>query len=848
MKKLLLFFVAIISVFALVACDKNVDPTFEAPQNVAVSEAGVVTWDSVTEADHYILFIDLREIIVEGTSFDLNTVSIEIGDRLISVVAVKEDNTVSLPSTVITYTVVALVEPSVISDSVLGLFDDSYVPDMDENDFEYEWEYEDYQNAVKMAEAYGEATSSIRMTEANAVGFFTAFKDMAQGMDETTTVSDLMTDLDMFDTYEMTPYATAVVLYHLVLAQMEIEMPRIQDEISYWEQQQIAWPQDEWIQERIDEYEYNYDQLEATYDAFVDNKAIIIQSIELVIDYAVTFKNSVPQNVIDLLDDAAQGEELTLAEIVLIKDEIVGILQDTLPSAEDFTILYTTLFYVGGAITGVDMSTYIPHAEFMGEVDHAMFNLVLTLLADIDQQMIEDIQGLVESINVDNGMYTQTDPEAVIDLFVYVLNYVDSFKTANQTLFDELETLGEDDSVEALYTIAIENIIAQIEADPSMDPEEQTIAVAILEDMIGEYDAIKAGLEVFEQIGVNVFEEIIDTQAAIFYTIIDMQDLMEPTPAEIAAIIEDMIDHVSGYNSAVMDVLTQANIQLLLDMVEVPVVAALENGANITTAQTLYTTLSPHVATVIANVVTLEKALVAAAGTLNMTNILDTDYNYLEIAAAAAVIKAFDIALSSTNEALFASTVNVVFDDILKNSTVVSLIPEMDVTALSQMQAMVLSEASNLFTEIHAVADFQGIATMQYGLLSTAELERVEALLSILQEMFGDGNEQPDGEYIYIEEGATMYVFYYGDDIYYVFSPETSGTYTLTSITGTSAIDPYVSLFDSNWNQIDYDDDGGMDYFDFSLTAYFEYGETYYFHVAAYESSATFMISLFENN
>ena len=75
----------------------------ESPANLKITN-GVLSWDSVEEADHYLVFIDQTEVKVSLT-YDLKNKALAVGSYTVSVVAVKDDK-LSLPSNVLTYVVV----------------------------------------------------------------------------------------------------------------------------------------------------------------------------------------------------------------------------------------------------------------------------------------------------------------------------------------------------------------------------------------------------------------------------------------------------------------------------------------------------------------------------------------------------------------------------------------------------------------------------------------------------------------------------------------------------------------------------------------------------------------------
>jgi hypothetical protein len=675
MKKIFLLVLMIFSVFALVACKDEVDPTLEAPTNVEISDEGLLTWDAVSGADSYIVYIDQRPIeVLEGTSLDLTTENLLVGNRLISVVTVKGESQ-SLPSTVLTYTVVQLSDPAVVIDGVLEILNPEYTSaDMVRADFDFDWEYEEYLNMLRMTEAYAEAVTSINMTEANALGFFDELNDMMQSEQGPDNLSALMTEMEMLDTYDIDAYTAATIIYHLLIVSLEMQV-----------EQSTA--------QEVYEVENGMD-LEEMLDALEANPAITIQSLEIVIDFLLTFKDSLSTNVIGLLDDAIEGTELSVNEIIIIKDEVVGILQDAMPSVTEFAFLYSSLMTISGAITGQDMSGYLPHADFLAEVNHLEISIVLEFIASVDAQTVEDIQTLVEAMDMGMG----SDPEKAIDLVLYIMTYISDFKDANAELFADYDELMQDEALEDLFGLAIDQVIYQIENDPYMDETEAAMAVEMLEAFKAEYDTIRATMDIFATIGENLFNEFVSSEAALFYAILDLQaSSMELTMDDIiTSVIEDILPLFMDYHTAVFGELDQAAILTILEFIQIPASAALAYTTMSQDAPNLDAILD-DVADVVANVILLETAILNAIDDAGIPAIMSNQNLEPELAAILSMITVLDIALSTSNEAIIDDIINTIFENILKDP---EIMPLLDVTTqeINEIKTMVTTEVDGFIT------------------------------------------------------------------------------------------------------------------------------------------------------
>lgn len=76
---LLCALVAICTLTTLVACDRTPSPqTLDTPQNVQISETGLITWNAVENATSYVVTVNGTQNIVNGTSFQLASTVLDV--------------------------------------------------------------------------------------------------------------------------------------------------------------------------------------------------------------------------------------------------------------------------------------------------------------------------------------------------------------------------------------------------------------------------------------------------------------------------------------------------------------------------------------------------------------------------------------------------------------------------------------------------------------------------------------------------------------------------------------------------------------------------------------------------
>ena len=98
MKKILNIFLLVLVMFAMVSCKK--DKTLATPTNVQISEAGLITWNVVENAESYIVYINNQEYTVTTPFYLVSNLNV---DFTYSVVACASKYDASAPSAVQSY-------------------------------------------------------------------------------------------------------------------------------------------------------------------------------------------------------------------------------------------------------------------------------------------------------------------------------------------------------------------------------------------------------------------------------------------------------------------------------------------------------------------------------------------------------------------------------------------------------------------------------------------------------------------------------------------------------------------------------------------------------------------------
>ncbi len=210
----------------------------------------------------------------------------------------------------------------------------------------------------------------------------------------------------------------------------------------------------------------------------------------------------------------------------------------------------------------------------------AVLDLYITFMAYIDEEVVMDIALLVnemiipgEYIEFEFGGYYERDTidfEVAIELAVYVGNYLEAFKLANEAKFDAIGTLFNNGEILALLTIFTDLFLSEMELE--MEPAQFETVSMVIDEVLTNYDAIIDALEVFGSVGSAVVDEFLTTSGQM---LLDLYVLMNEGSGDLTdplfvADVELILAQMVSYKAALTGELDAASIEILLGLVRIP--------------------------------------------------------------------------------------------------------------------------------------------------------------------------------------------------------------------------------------------------------------------------------------
>jgi hypothetical protein len=495
MKKIVLVFLLVVSVFALAACtrggtdlDLNYDEQIDAPTALKIS-GNMLSWNSVKDAKGYIIYInDVKVDTVDTNSYDFSS---EIEDRMIFKVVTEAPRGMqdSVASVTIAYVKNKDAEISAINDYIID-------------------------NDMSMSDEFAAELVNKGMLADE-------FTTMMDGME--TLIDDMPYASDLDDMYQLLDEAMDDVtnIEALVSAIVKTMLPEQIDDEIYWLEQDVVYYTELLNQDwgwNADYYQSRIDDLNAQIEALKDLKAEIItnsdnvvQSIMVAVNYVMSVQSMITDDLIDGLMEISETEELqdlNVSEFILVKEEVVNILTETMPELKDVTVMIKTLeTFSEYAYEMQDVEVSLPSsAEKMAGQMLMSMEAFIRFIDMIDEEFIETMK------EIDNDNISDHHKQA--KSATLLVTYFDQYKKDNQGLFDQINDIYSDEEKEAILNDNIQILEDQME-DMEVDVDLSFMTFEVLMDM----------QIVFEDAFDDLLDAIVKSEGSFFMAVADMREL-----------------------------------------------------------------------------------------------------------------------------------------------------------------------------------------------------------------------------------------------------------------------------------------------------------------------------------
>lgn len=711
----------------------------------------VVSWNSISGAESYIIKVNGQEITVTGTSFDLSTKELEPGTYDIKVVAVKGSN-ISLDSLIVKYVVLSKEDVNLMTRALLKKFDQDYDLGLTEEDFLHPLDYNDYLDALNTVNIFVDAFLEINYSKEDAINLFNNLYDF---FNEDVEALDLNKVLELIDILVINNLTAEVATKFLLKIISSPNLELIEE-----------------VQLLLDDYEL-----------------LINDALEIIFNFVFELRANVPEDLVELLNLLINNEETDLpllSTIIRIKNETVLALENTLLTAEEFETLYQLIFVIKAVMTDEEMVNIDSELQYLSLLTHQTLKVGLLLIKDFTEDDYETVSTLMASLMVD--IDNEEEPvnnvqqiEVMLELLAFINGYVERFTLNNEEEVLALEALLDKELIKPLYEMFVDIIIDMAYPLYNYEEEEINLNTYLKASLKNEYYSIFKMMELSKTLEKDFLEAIIESNGSIINVILNINSIKE-NPKETINQIVSLLKELDVYNDALINALTKDALEDLLKVLIIPLMIEsefylLDNAVEIETG---LREIIPNMSQLIFNLLIVEKDIFKAIKAFDIDNYINEAYGYVEpntLGISVGIIHLLDEVLTTGNKPLIDESLDLIFDSILTNETLQYLLGFSN-EETEQMKLEVLDLKDYLYSEISTLASYDHTA------LNIEEEKAIITFLNSLGIAFNletqyETYEKAMARAIPLELGIPQEEMYRTSYLIFSFTPDEDGYYEL---------------------------------------------------------------------
>ena len=493
MKKLFLVFIMLFSVLGIAACGGNpseieisYDEQIAFPTNLTI-DGKTLSWDAVVDAAGYYVYADGEEVKeVKTNSYDFSSLD---GTRIIFTVVTKapkgmQDSAQSAS--------VAYVENKEQEVTAMQLALEENLP-------------------MELDPGFAEELVNKGMLATEFEDMVDAFMTFVEDMDDVDNMNEAFAVIDtMMESVENPEAIISAVVKYLLPDLLDQQIEMLEDDQA-WYQSMIDDDQDYWgyYQERVDEIDDEIAALEELQDMLADSADEVVKTVLFVIDYIMSIEEMITEDLITKIQNLSETEgpeDLNVAELVLVKDEIVNILRTTMPDSTDVILAINTLYSMTAILEEMQEVQFgdMGSPEKMAGTMLLSFEAFINYVDNFDQAFFEELKTILTSTDHE---YTQQAKVATL-----VITYFDNYLEENEDLLDEIENVYTEEEKEAMFNDYLETL------EDALTEEGMAIDLAFMN-----YDQLMTVSDIFDEAFNELLDAFVESDGAILLLIAEME-------------------------------------------------------------------------------------------------------------------------------------------------------------------------------------------------------------------------------------------------------------------------------------------------------------------------------------
>ncbi|MGE4378617.1 MAG: hypothetical protein AB7E16_01755 [Candidatus Izemoplasmatales bacterium] len=444
MKKVFLLFLMIFAVTGFVACNNsgsevevNYDEQIAFPTNLSIN-GKILSWDAVTDAKGYEIYVDGEKVdTVKTNSYDFSGLE---GSRIIFTVVTEAPRGMVNSEHSVTIAYVEDVAGEVAAMNLV--IQESGMPIGE--DFAEALVYKgmlasEFEDMVDAMETFVNATETI------------------DSADEAYDVIDAM--MESVENPEAIIYALIKTMLPEVIDQ---QISDLEDQNDYYQDMKDSGYF--YYQDYIDENNQEIAMLEEMQSMMADSEDEIVKTVLFVIEYIMSIEEMISEDLITgitNLSELDRIDDLNVTEVVLVKEEIVNILNETMPKQSEIVLALNTVYSMTSIVEEMEDVQFgeLVYPEKAAAQMLMTFEAFIKYLDNFDQAFFTELKSI--------GTSDVSDERMQAELIILQMDYLDNYLEENETLLDEIENIYTDEEKELMFNDSIAMAEDALEAEGS---------------------------------------------------------------------------------------------------------------------------------------------------------------------------------------------------------------------------------------------------------------------------------------------------------------------------------------------------------------------------------------------
>jgi len=264
-------------------------------------------------------------------------------------------------------------------------------------------------------------------------------------------------------------------------------------------------------------YPEEVDMYQGLIEMIEEDPDTVVLAIVTTLEYFIAFQEDITDDFLAKIMALAETEDiqsLNTAEVIIVKDEIVDILTENLPTTDQLVLVYNCLMALSEAMSGIEYTLPVVSYEVKSATQTRLaFQAMIALIDTIDAAYIDKLK----EISVLEDTYF-----APVDAIVLTLKYVRTFLDSNEALLNQIDNVFSAQEKAALFNYMIDELSAQFEREGFEEGMGMDMASFIMLNVMLnlEYEATSDVIDLFFVSLEQVLDVLIKTDGELMRTII----------------------------------------------------------------------------------------------------------------------------------------------------------------------------------------------------------------------------------------------------------------------------------------------------------------------------------------